>query len=236
MVRLTLSTAFKAMLPVAAALVGCFAATAAADIVEVRVYNLDFSAAPSGQPVTDAIIAPGDTIRWRWAGGVHDTTSVAGQPEQWASPTTGQNGFTFDHTFTTLGVSSYICTVHGIDLGGGNTSGMAGRITVTSLNLGKPVPGTAGANNSLQITGATPGGPVEFYYAFRYGSTNVNNCAGIKLSLSAPTLAGTRTANASGVATLNSFVPAGVAGRTVVLQAVDRVSCQVSTLEQFTFN
>lgn len=206
-----------------------------ADIIEVRIYNLDFSAAPSGQPATDAIIAPGDTIRWKWAGGLHDTTSVAGQPEQWQSPLQSTIGATYDHTFTTLGVSQYYCSVHGGDLGNGQATGMAGKITVTNLNLDKPVPGTAGANNTVSIHGANPGDVIDYYYAFKYGNTSVTGCSGLKLSLATAVKFGSRTANANGDAALVAFVPATIAGRTVVLQAVNKTQCTVSTLEQYTF-
>jgi len=113
-----------------ALLVVCAAAHTNGEVVDVRVYNVDFSAAPAGEPVLDPTITIGDTIRWVWESGFHDTTSAAGQAESWASETTSQPGFTFEHTFTQTGVFHYYCSVHGQDDGDGTASGMAGTITV----------------------------------------------------------------------------------------------------------
>ncbi len=106
------------------------AVPAAAEIVEVRVFNFEFSAAPPEEPLLDPTIQLNDTIRWVWEEGFHDTTSVAGSMEVWASPTTSEVGFTYDHTFTNPGTFWYYCTVHGADNGDGTASGMSGTITV----------------------------------------------------------------------------------------------------------
>lgn len=103
---------------------------AAADTVVVYVYSNDFSLNPRGEPVVDAVIRVGDTIRWLWDGGFHDTLSVEGSAETWASPATAELGFTFDHTFTHVGEFSYYCSIHGYDNFDGTAGGMAGTITV----------------------------------------------------------------------------------------------------------
>lgn len=78
----------------------------------------------------DITIQLGDTVRWTWVGGLHDTTSAAGQAESWASITTSTVGHTFDHTFTNVGDFGYYCSIHGFDAGGGAGGGMAGVVRV----------------------------------------------------------------------------------------------------------
>lgn len=113
---------------VCAALAALCAASYAETVV-VRVFNFDFSAAPSGPPV-DPVINVGDTIRWVWESGFHDVTSVFGDSEEYASETTFVVGYTYEHTFTQPGVHHYYCSVHGFDNGDGTAGGMSGTITV----------------------------------------------------------------------------------------------------------
>jgi plastocyanin len=113
----------------------------AGNIVVVHMYNFDFSINPSGEPVQDAVINVGDTVRWILDEGMHNTKSVNGIPEVWESPLFEVPGETFDHTFTNVGVWWYYCVPHGFDLGNQTAGGMAGTVTVvpepsTSLALG----------------------------------------------------------------------------------------------------
>lgn len=96
----------------------------------VRVYNMDFSAAPAGKPALDPTIRAGDTVRWVWESGIHDTNSADGLSESWKSPLHGTAGATFEHTFTHVGVFPYHCSLHGFDNGDGTVGGMSGTITV----------------------------------------------------------------------------------------------------------
>lgn len=102
---------------------------ALAETVNVNVFSFDFSAAPVGQPIVDPTINVGDTIRWVWVNGLHDTTSVAGVSSAWASDIMSAP-FNFEHTFTTPGTYQYYCSLHGFDLGNGTAGGMSGIITV----------------------------------------------------------------------------------------------------------
>lgn len=114
-----------------------FGSTAAmAEIIDVRIYNFDFSATPSGPPV-DPVINVGDTVRWTWTGGFHDVTSVFDDSESFASITTSTIGFTFQHTFTEPGIHWYYCSIHGFDNGDGTSGGMSG--TVTVMQAAEPV-------------------------------------------------------------------------------------------------
>jgi plastocyanin len=139
---------------------------AAADIVICNVFNFDFSTNLPGQPIADPVIRVGDTVRWTWRGGLHNTVSAAGQAESWASPITSTVGFTFDHTFTVPGTYHYYCAVHGFDNGDGTAGGMSGTVTVLPPAVAFPVsvdstpiggvPIEASADNNGQSDGTTP--------------------------------------------------------------------------------
>jgi plastocyanin len=74
-------------------------------------------------------IHAGDTVHWVWDASPHSTTSVGGIAESWNSGIHNA-GFTFDHTFTNIGSFQYFCQIHGMDLGDGTASGMAGTVIV----------------------------------------------------------------------------------------------------------
>ena len=121
------------------------------------IVNVDVFGAGSGDfgifnPATmtgmhfDPTINVGDTIHWVFQQGVHDTTSLVGQTETWASPSPMPVGSSFDHVFTHVGNFTYICTIHGFDNGNGTASGMQGIIHVVpepSLILGISAVGMA---------------------------------------------------------------------------------------------
>jgi plastocyanin len=120
--------AVSSVLMVLVALLGMATSTSAATIT-VHVFNLDFSENPSGQPIVDPTIDLGDTVHWVWDSGFHSTTSVAGLIESWDSGAHSPS-FSFDHTFSDLGVFPYYCQIHGFDNGNGTAGGMSGTITV----------------------------------------------------------------------------------------------------------
>lgn len=106
-----------------------------AEVVEVQVFDFEFSVNPPDQPILDPTINVGDTVRWVWVSGLHTTTSVEGIAESWASDLRTAP-FSFEHTFTQVGEFPYYCVLHGFDNGDGTADGMAGVITVV------PEPGT----------------------------------------------------------------------------------------------
>jgi plastocyanin len=89
-----------------------------------NVHLVNFSFAPS-----TVTIHVGDTVHWIWDTDNHSTTSVSTSAVQWDSQV-HNTGFTFDVMFNQAGSFNYFCKIHGQDLGGGQTSGMAGTITV----------------------------------------------------------------------------------------------------------
>src|SRR5689334_7630460 len=88
---------------------GLSAGPSRADLITVYVFDYDFSINLPGQPVEDAIVQPGDTVRWLFLDSGHSTTSVPNIPEMWSSGYVGVVGTIYDHTFTTPGTWWYYC-------------------------------------------------------------------------------------------------------------------------------
>ncbi len=103
------------------------------------------------------------------------------------------------------------------------------------INLLDPVPGIAGQTNRLTTTNGTSGRRVYFLYSLRDGTTNLPGCNGVLVNMSRPTVAGDAVVDGNGDATLDLNVPQAASGRTVRLQSVERATCRVSNLVQFTF-
>jgi plastocyanin len=58
-------------------------------------------------------IAPGDTVQWDFAGGLHSATSDSSSaPESWDSGVKSSGSFA--HTFTTAGDWPYYCSIHSV--------------------------------------------------------------------------------------------------------------------------
>ncbi|MBI5705837.1 MAG: PEP-CTERM sorting domain-containing protein [Armatimonadetes bacterium] len=108
------------------------AAGSQAAIVDVNVFDFDFSVNAPGQTVVDAVIDVGDTVRWVFLADFHTTTSVVGSAESWDSGML-MDGSTFSHSFGQVGVFTYYCQMHGFDMGNGTAGGMAGTVTVNPV-------------------------------------------------------------------------------------------------------
>lgn len=67
-------------------------------------------------------IEPGQTVRWRYAGGPPHTVTPDGHDE-WNSASLSSDGDTFDHTFEDAGEYPYYCEPH-------RSQGMVGTIVV----------------------------------------------------------------------------------------------------------
>ncbi|HRP62280.1 MAG TPA: DNRLRE domain-containing protein [Phycisphaerales bacterium] len=107
-----------------------------AEMVDVYVYNNQFSLNQPGQPVVSHItISQGDTVRWVWLQGNHTTTSVTGSLDRWNAPINSSNT-QFTKVFNNQGIFVYYCIPHGTDNGDGTASGMHGSITVLPLGPG----------------------------------------------------------------------------------------------------
>ena len=94
-------------------------ARAASNAVDVTVVVTDFEYAP-----LDIEIDQGDTVRWENQNGTHNVSSTIG-PESFRNGDPAAGSWSFEFTFNTPGLYSYVCETPGhIALG------MEGQITV----------------------------------------------------------------------------------------------------------
>lgn len=80
---------------------------------------------------------------------------------------------------------------------------------------------TAGASNTLSVTGATAGARVYFVYSTLGTELTEVPALSVTLSVQSPTLIGSATADGAGNASLTRSVPAGAAGLTLWVQAAE---------------
>ncbi|HMV67576.1 MAG TPA: MopE-related protein [Myxococcota bacterium] len=97
-------------------------------------------------------------------------------------------------------------------------------------------PGRAGAQNVLHALDAPGGAPISFLVGPPgVGATAVPGCPGLTVPLGPPRTTLTATTNAAGYASRTLVIPAGQAGRTYKLAAVDASTCRVSAVITRTF-
>lgn len=76
-------------------------------------------------------IAPGDSVRWVWAGAAHTSTSdLTSGAEVWSSGTLVSGNFS--HTFNTVGDWHYYCALHSVP-GGTAMNGVVHVATLTPV-------------------------------------------------------------------------------------------------------
>jgi len=101
--------------------------------------------------------------------------------------------------------------------------------------LSGPKPGSSGANTTWTTHGATPGATNFFIFGFTAGSVAVPGCPGKTVGIADINILGSPAAGAGGQASTSLFVPAGASGLTVLFQAVELSTCQVSNLVTYKF-
>lgn len=90
-------------------------------------------------------------------------------------------------------------------------------------------PNQPGAINTLEVIHATPGARVVFVAGTARGEARaVPQCPGARIELVNPQVIGAALADADGRATLDRFIPVGLAGKRFVVQAIDWSTCQSS--------
>ncbi len=101
-----------------------------------------------------------------------------------------------------------------------------------SMELSDLIPGVANADNTLTVTGVTPGARVTFLYSRHGGGTRIPGCdlQQNALQLDNPTVIATAVANQQGVATITRPVPLIARGQTILFQAVVQNQCAISQL------
>ena len=114
------------------------------------------------------------------------------------------------------------------------------QITVTDAvgdgyTLNPPEPGEAGEVNTFTVTGAMANQRSFLLAGGAAGSTPVPGCPGVFADIANFRVLAAGDADASGTATLSRFLPGGLSGRTLRLQAVERPSCTLSEVVLETF-
>ncbi len=106
-----------------------------------------------------------------------------------------------------------------------------------TMTLADPTPGRAGTNNTLRLTGVTPGATVRFYYSLRGGGTLIPGCASRvnALQLAKPIWIATAAADGNGEASITRTVPRIARGQTILFQAVVQGECAISQLVVWRF-
>ncbi len=104
-----------------------------------------------------------------------------------------------------------------------------------SLTLGPLVPGKAGHDNTILLTGGTPGESVRLAISGTPGSTEIGGCPGVFVDMANPAVTGPVTVDTNGEAVLAGHVPAGLEGQTRIIQAVQRATCDISSAQQWLF-
>ncbi|TAH36368.1 MAG: hypothetical protein EYC70_11230 [Planctomycetota bacterium] len=103
-------------------------------------------------------------------------------------------------------------------------------VALEGILLDPAVPGIAGQLNTVRIFGATAGERAFFAYGFSAGSTPVPGCLLLRVGIAQARLGGQEIVDSSGEASFATIVPAAAAGRTVLMQVVERRSCRLSNL------
>lgn len=114
----------------------------------------------------------------------------------------------------------------------GNNSGaayaFAGVSSSEGLSVNGPMPGIAGALNTIHVRCATPLAQVVVVYGLATGATDVPGCPGVQVAIDNPRIIGSTSSDAGGRAVLEAFVPGQARGITVFVQAIEPDACRVS--------
>ncbi|MCL4743699.1 MAG: hypothetical protein KJZ54_16000 [Phycisphaerales bacterium] len=109
-------------------------------------------------------------------------------------------------------------------------------VTPYLFEMSNPEPGRAGTMNTITVTGLQPNQRVHLVWGTREGAQKIHGgCPGGTLLIRDPQGLPAVRADANGVATITVNVPPIARGRTVRLQAVAPIECQISHTVTWTF-
>ena len=109
-------------------------------------------------------------------------------------------------------------------------------VTPYLFEMSDPVPGTAGAANTITITGLQPDQRVLLAYGTREGAQRIRpSCPGGTLLIRDPQTSPIVRADADGVATITVNVPPSARGRAIRMQAIAPFECEISHTMTWTF-
>ncbi len=109
-------------------------------------------------------------------------------------------------------------------------------VTPYLFEMSDPVPGRAGTQNTITVTGLQPNQRVLLAYGTREGAQRIKpDCPGGTLLIRDPQASPIVRADASGVATITVNVPPSARGRTIRMQAIAPFECEISHTVTWTF-
>ena len=109
-------------------------------------------------------------------------------------------------------------------------------VTPYRFELSNPVPGRAGTQNTITITGLQPDQRLVLAYGTREGAQKIRpTCPGGTLLIRDPQTSPIVRADANGVATISVNVPQAARGRTIRMQAIAPFECEISHTVTWTF-
>jgi hypothetical protein len=108
-----------------------------------------------------------------------------------------------------------------------------GDVCDAPITLLDALPGTAGAVNAFTVVDGPANAKVEFLAGAAVGTTNLG-CPGLSAGIKSAKILGTKTTDATGSATFDRFLAAGLAGRTIQVQAYFPDFCLLSNVDATT--
>jgi len=109
-------------------------------------------------------------------------------------------------------------------------------VTPYLFEMSDPVPGRAGVQNAITVTGLQPNQRVLLAYGTREGAHKIHpSCPGGTLLIRDPQTSPIVRANANGLATITVNVPQAARGRTIRMQAIAPFECEISHTVTWTF-
>lgn len=145
----------------------------------------------------------------------------------------GDASFSFNIPLSVAGITAHLQAVDITSCTGSNVN----TETIDGPPMADPPvllpldPGTAGVQNTLSATDATPNSDVRFIWSFNAGSQTANNiCPGFQSGILNPRTLPLVQSDGAGTASLNVNVPANLTGVSLVLQAVDIATCTGSNV------
>ena len=98
-------------------------------------YQISWAYGVNGAPASKTIEV-GDTIEWVWADSMtHNVVSKAGSSEVFDSGYHNGIGYTFPHTFTSVGVNDYQCDPHSFNMFGTITVVAEGTLGINDFSI-----------------------------------------------------------------------------------------------------
>lgn len=109
-------------------------------------------------------------------------------------------------------------------------------VTPYLFEMADPQPGRAGRINTIRVTGLQPDQRVVLVWGLRGGAQKIkSDCPGGTLLISDPHVLPAVHADANGVATITMRVPLTARGRSIRMQAIAPIECQISHTVTWTF-